>query len=138
MIKQFEITLQSNSRGFHLITQEITAHLDSLPSQGLLNLFIKHTSAGITINENADSTVREDFEAIFNKLIPENEPFYKHTFEGPDDMPAHVKASPVGTSLQIPITDGKLNMGTWQGIYLCEFRNHGGPRKIVVTVIGEN
>jgi secondary thiamine-phosphate synthase enzyme len=138
MIKQFEITLQSNSRGFHLITQEITAHLDSLPSQGLLNLFIKHTSAGITINENADSTVREDFEAIFNKLIPENEPFYKHTFEGPDDMPAHVKASLVGTSLQIPITDGKLNMGTWQGIYLCEFRNHGGPRKIVVTVIGEN
>ena len=138
MIKQFEITLQSNSRGFHLITQEITAHLDSLPSQGLLNLFIKHTSAGITINENADSTVREDFEAIFNKLIPENEPFYKHTFEGPDDMPAHVKASLVGTSLQIPITDGKLNMGTWQGINLCEFRNHGGPRKIVVTVIGEN
>jgi len=88
--------------------------------------------------KNADSTVREDFEAIFNKLIPENEPFYKHTFEGPDDMPAHVKASLVGTSLQIPITDGKLNMGTWQGIYLCEFRNHGGPRKIVVTVIGEN
>jgi secondary thiamine-phosphate synthase enzyme len=138
MIKQFEILLKSKSRGFHLITQEILTQLDPLPTRGLLNLFIKHTSAGITINENADSTVREDFEAIFNRLIPENESYYKHTCEGPDDMPAHVKSSIVGTSLQIPISDRKLNIGTWQGIYLCEFRNHGGPRKIVITVIGEN
>ncbi len=137
MITQLEIVLNPKPRGFHLITSEVLEKLLDLPNKGILNLFIKHTSAGLTINENADQTVREDFESIFNKLVPENEPFYKHTLEGPDDMPAHVKSSIVGTSLQIPITDGKLNLGTWQGIYLCEFRNHGGPRKIVITVIGE-
>lgn len=137
MINQSEIILEAKSRGFHLITQELRQHLGQLPSVGILNLFIKHTSAGLTINENADQTVREDFESIFNILVPEGKSFYKHTFEGPDDMPAHIKASLVGSSLQIPITDGELNMGLWQGIYLCEFRNNGGPRKIVVTVTGE-
>ena len=111
--------------------------LPKLPQVGFLNLFIMHTSAGLTINENADSTVREDFESIFNKLVPENQPYYKHVFEGSDDMPAHVKASIVGTSIQLPIKDGQIYHGTWQGIYLCEFRNHGGARKIVATIFGE-
>jgi secondary thiamine-phosphate synthase enzyme len=134
-MQQTEITLNSRQRGFHLITGEILSKLPNLPTIGILNLFIKHTSAGLTINENADSTVREDFESIFNKLIPESQDYYTHTQEGPDDMPAHVKASLIGTSLSIPITNAQLNLGTWQGIYLCEFRNHGGSRKIVATLI---
>jgi secondary thiamine-phosphate synthase enzyme len=134
-MQQIEITLDSRPRGFHIITDEVVKKLHALPQSGLLHLFLKHTSAGLTINENADSTVREDFEAIFNRLVPEDQPYYKHTFEGSDDMPAHVKASLVGTSLSIPITNGKLNLGTWQGIYLCEFRNRGGSRTVLATLI---
>jgi secondary thiamine-phosphate synthase enzyme len=110
------------------------SQLGDLPETGILNLFIKHTSAGLTINENADPSVRVDFESIFNKLVPENLPFLTHTLEGSDDMPAHIKTALVGTSVSIPISDGRLNLGTWQGIYLCEFRNHGGNRKLVATI----
>lgn len=137
-MQQLEITLKNRSRGFHIITDEVLKNIHNqckLPSIGILNLFIMHTSAGLTINENADSTVREDFESIFNNLVPENQSFYKHTFEGSDDMPAHVKASLVGTNISVPITNGKLNLGTWQGIYLCEFRNHGGSRKLLATIL---
>ncbi|MAW94696.1 MULTISPECIES: secondary thiamine-phosphate synthase enzyme YjbQ [unclassified Leeuwenhoekiella] len=135
---QKEIRLQSRRRGFHLITSEITAQLDELSEieTGQLQVFIKHTSASLTINENADPTVREDFESHMNKMVPENAPYYKHTFEGPDDMPAHIKASLMGTSVTIPVTNGRLNLGTWQGIYLCEHRNHGGSRKVVLTLFG--
>ena len=105
---------------------------------GLINVFIKHTSASLTINEDADPTVRLDFESHFNKMVPKNQTYYQHTFEGSDDMPAHLKTSILGSSIQLPITNGKLNLGTWQGIYLCEHRNHGGNRKLVVTVLGEN
>ena len=131
---QKEITLPAFPRGFHLITNHINNALD-FPESGVLHVFIKHTSAGLTINENADPTVRDDFETSFNHLVRENEPFYTHTFEGSDDMPAHIKSSLVGTSVTIPITNGRLNLGTWQGIYLCEFRNHGGNRKLVLTVL---
>ena len=134
MIKQYEILLKNYQRGYHLITAQILSQIDVLPETGMLNIFIKHTSAGLTINENADPSVLADFESSFNNLLPENQPFYTHVFEGEDDMPAHLKSSLVGVSLTIPITNGKLNLGTWQGIYLCEFRNHGGRRKIVVTV----
>mgnify|MGYP003114083884 CR=1 FL=1 len=133
MIIQEFITLPPFSRGFHLITDLIQEQIE-LPEKGILNVFIKHTSAGLTINENADPTVRTDLEASFNHIVKENEPFYEHTFEGPDDMPAHIKSSMVGSSITIPITDGHLNLGTWQGIYLCEFRNHGGARKLVATI----
>ena len=132
---QEEITLRALPRGFHLITDEILHAIKvPLPETGLLHVFIKHTSAGLTINENADSSVRVDFETIFNKLVPENDPSYTHTYEGSDDMPAHIKATLTGSSVSIPITDGRLNLGTWQGIYLCEFRNNGGRRKVVVSV----
>lgn len=134
MIHQQEITLPSFPRGFHLITEEIVPYLNNLPGQGLLHVFIKHTSAALSINENADPSVREDMEAIYNKLIPENEPFHTHTAEGSDDMPSHVKVSITGSSITIPITDGRLNLGTWQGIYLCEFRNRGGARKLVLSI----
>lgn len=134
MIKQCEINLKSYTRGFHLITDEIWKAIQPLPENGIAHVFIKHTSAGLTINENADPTVRMDFESSFNKLIPENEPYYKHNYEGSDDMPAHIKSSLVGSSVSIPISKHQLNLGTWQGIYLCEFRNHGGSRKLVVTV----
>jgi len=134
MIIQVEFTLPSFSRGYHSITALVEQKMPTLPSQGLLHLFIKHTSAAITINEDADPDVRTDFESIFNHIVPENLPFLKHTIEGPDDMPAHIKAAMVGSSITIPITKGRLNMGTWQGIYLCEFRNHGGNRKIVATI----
>lgn len=134
MIKQCEINLKSYTRGFHLITDEIRKAIQPLPEAGILHVFIKHTSAGLTINENADPTVRMDFESSFNQLIPENEPYYKHNYEGSDDMPAHIKSSLVGSSVSIPISKHQLNLGTWQGIYLCEFRNHGGSRKLVVTV----
>ncbi|GAF05086.1 secondary thiamine-phosphate synthase enzyme YjbQ [Saccharicrinis fermentans] len=133
MITQKQISLPEFSRGFHLISDFIESHLD-LPDVGLLNLFIKHTSAGLTINENADPSVRADFETIMNTLIPENMPEYTHTLEGSDDMPSHVKSSIVGCSLTIPITNGRLNMGTWQGIYLCEFRNVGGRRNLIATI----
>lgn len=136
MIEQKEFVLTPHRRGFHLITEEIIRHLPQLPQTGLLNLFIKHTSAGLSINENADPDVQIDLEAIFNRLVKEREPFYQHTCEGDDDMPAHAKSTLVGTTLNIPITNGRLNMGIWQGIYLCEFRNRGGRRKIVATIIG--
>lgn len=137
-IFQKEIKLKPYSRGFHLITERV---LDAIPeiSQiniGQLQVFIKHTSASLTINENADYTVRTDFESHFNVLVPENAPYYKHTYEGPDDMPAHIKASLLGTSIQIPITNGKPNLGIWQGIYLCEHRDYAGSRKIVITAFG--
>jgi secondary thiamine-phosphate synthase enzyme len=134
MIKQFEITLPAYKRGFHLITRVIEQHLTDLPEAGILNILIKHTSAGITINENADPTVRTDFEKVFNRLIPENQTYYSHTLEGDDDLPAHIKASLVGQTLTIPITNKRLNLGVWQGIYLCEFRNCGGNRNLVLTV----
>ena len=137
MIEQIEIKLSPRKRGFHLITGEISSLLPTLPKKGLLNLFIKHTSCALAINENADPDVRLDLETIFNKIVPENAPYYMHTFEGSDDMPAHAKSVIVGTSLSIPITNGRLNLGTWQGIYLCEFRNYGGARRIVATIIGE-
>ena len=134
MIDQHEITLPSFSRGYHLITRHITEKIGKLPEKGLLHVFIKHTSAGLTINENADPSVRVDFETVFNKLVPENDPDYIHTDEGPDDMPAHIKSTLCGASVTIPVTGGKLNLGTWQGIYLCEFRNRGGQRKLIVTI----
>ena len=134
MIQQISIQLPPHERGFHLITREIINQLPTLPKVGLFNLFIQHTSAGLTINENADPSVRVDFESIFNKLVPENEPYLTHTLEGPDDMPAHIKAALVGSSVTIPISNGALNLGTWQGIYLCEFRNYGGGRKLVATI----
>lgn len=135
MVNQIEFSLRPYSRGVHLVTAEIAGRLPKLPETGLLNLLIKHTSAALCINENADPDVREDLNTIFDKLVPERAPYYLHTFEGSDDMPAHAKSVIVGPSLSIPVTNGHLNLGTWQGIYLCEFRNHGGPRKIVATII---
>ena len=134
MIKQQQITLPEFKRGFHIITDHIEDAVEEWPEKGLCNIFIKHTSAGLTINENADPSVRTDFESIFNHLVPENEPYYTHTTEGSEDMPAHIKTALVGPSLIIPISNGRLNLGTWQGIYLCEFRNRGGSRKLVVTI----
>ena len=134
MIRQIEFLLPEYRYGFHLVTTQILSAIDELPETGLLNLFIKHTSAGLTINENADSTVLGDFKKFFSDWIPENYPKFEHTYEGRDDMPAHIKASVVGQSLIIPITNGQLNMGIWQGIYLCEFRYSGGKRKIVATI----
>lgn len=137
MIKQTEFTLKPRTRGFHLISNEIISQLPQLPKNGLLNLFVKHTSCGLCINENADPDVRTDMEGIFNHIVPENQPYFCHTLEGSDDMPAHAKSVISGVSLSIPIADGRLNLGTWQGIYLCEYRSHGGPRRIVATIIGE-
>lgn len=137
MIQQTEFTLSEKSRGFHLITKEILDNLPTLPKTGILNLFVQHTSCALSINENADPDVRSDMEQIFNRLIKENEPYYDHTLEGADDMPAHAKSTLSGVSINIPISRGRLNLGTWQGIYLCEFRNYGGARKIVATIIGE-
>ncbi len=135
-MKQIEIVLPGFGRGFHLITHLVEDKLGSLPETGLLHLFIKHTSAGLCINENADPTVLSDFETVFNRMVPENQPYYMHTMEGSDDMPAHIKSVLSGVSISIPITKGRLNLGTWQGIYLCEFRNRGGNRKLVATIIG--
>lgn len=137
---QKEIKLPQHPRGFHLITTHV---VDSLPeisqiSMGMLNVFIKHTSASLTINENADPTVRQDFESHMNVLVPESANYFKHTLEGPDDMTSHIKSSLMGSEVNIPITDGKLNMGIWQGIYLCEHRNYGGRRNIVITAQGNN
>lgn len=137
MITQHEISLIPRSRGAHLITNEIERQLTSLPKIGLLHLFIKHTSAALTINENADPDVRSDLSTIFDHIVKEREPYYLHTLEGADDMPAHAKSSIVGSSITIPISNHKLNLGTWQGIYLFEFRNNGGKRNIVATIIGE-
>lgn len=137
MWQQVEIQLQSRGRGFHIVTGEILRHLPALPKVGLLHLFIKHTSAALSINENADPDVRRDMESVFNRLVKEREPYYLHTLEGDDDMPAHAKSTLVGTSLTVPITNGRLNLGTWQGIYLCEFRDCGGSRRIVATIMGE-
>ena len=134
MVYQVEVTLNEYPRGFHLITQEILQGVGTLPQSGILHVFIKHTSAGLTINENADATVREDFETGFNCLIPEDADHYVHTVEGSDDMPAHIKSTLVGSSVSVPITDHRLNLGIWQGIYLCEFRNRGGRRTLVLTV----
>ena len=134
MIIQHELTLRPYPRGFHLITQEVLHELPDLPTTGLFHLFIKHTSAGLNINENADPSVRVDFESVFNHLVPEEQPYLTHTIEGPDDMPAHIKSALVGQSVTIPITHGRLNLGTWQDIYLCEFRNRAHPRKLVATL----
>ena len=134
MIRQIEFSLPAYSYGFHLITPHVLSQIGELPDSGLLNIFIKHTSAGLTINENADSSVLSDFNNFFSDLVPESYPKFKHDEEGKDDMPAHIKASIVGQSLTIPITNKRLNIGIWQGIYLCEFRYSGGRRKIVATL----
>ena len=143
MIFQEEFTLPAFPRGFHLITNHVLELLakglrakghNIAEKKGFLHIYIKHTSAGLTVNENADTDVRIDFESFFNKIVPENEPYLVHTIEGPDDMPAHVKSSLVGSSVTIPLTSGRLNLGTWQGVFLCEFRNQGGRRKIVMTL----
>ena len=160
MVQQIEITLKPKRRGFHLVTSEIVSQLPKLPKMGIVNIFTKHTSCGLSINENCDPDVRVDMETIFNRLVPEmteqresssslewpsrdgirqsqNRPEYEHTLEGADDMPAHAKSTLSGVSITIPITDGRLNLGTWQGVYFCEFRNYGGSRELVVTIIGE-
>lgn len=137
MVTQVEFALRARSRGCHLITDEVCSHLGVLPRFGLLHLFIKHTSAALSINENADPDVRSDLDKIMDNLIPERQSWYDHVDEGWDDMPAHGKSFVIGVGITIPITDGRLNLGTWQGIYLCEFRNYGGPRKVVATVMGE-
>ena len=137
MIQQVEFALAAKHRGCHLVTREIIDRLPKpLPKAGLLNLFVKHTSCALSINENADPDVRSDMEKIMNHIVRENEPYYDHVLEGADDMPAHAKSSLFGVSLSIPITDGRLNLGTWQGIYLCEFRDYGGARRIVATIYG--
>ncbi len=139
MYYQSEITLKPRPRGFHIITREIenaVPELDKIKI-GIANIFIKHTSASLTINENVSPEVKTDMQHYFNKLVPDDLPYFEHTLEGPDDMSAHIKSSMLGYSLTIPITNGRLNLGTWQGIYLCEHRNHGGARRLVVTVMGE-
>lgn len=136
---QKEITLSAKSRGFHIITDEVVSKLDKLSdiNMGLAHIFIKHTSAGLTINENADPSVRRDFLTHFKRMVPEDTSLYEHTLEGPDDMTSHIKSSLLGHSVSIPITNGKLNLGTWQGIYLCEYRNNGGRRNLVITLSGK-
>ncbi len=138
LVRNYFITLDARPRGFHLITRDVLQHLDDLNrvGAGLLHLFIQHTSASLTLNENASPDVRRDFERHFNVMIPEDAPYWEHTLEGPDDMPAHIKASLLGNGLTIPIADGELALGTWQGIYLCEHRDHGGPRRLVATIMG--
>lgn len=137
MVQQVEFSICPLPRGIHLVTGDVLRALPALPDKGLLNLLIKHTSAALALNENADPDVRHDLNAIFDRLVPENAPFYLHTDEGPDDMPSHAKSVIVGSTLTLPISGGRLNLGTWQGVYLCEFRDYGGPRKIVATIIGE-
>lgn len=135
---QKEIQLRAKSRGFHLVTDEILAQFPELREVkvGMLHVFIQHTSASLTVNENADPTVRKDFESYFNRTVKEDEPYYTHTLEGSDDLPAHIKSSLLGSSVTLPVSDGRLNVGTWQGIYLCEHRNHGGSRRLVLTLQG--
>ena len=136
---QHEVTLKPRPRGFHLVTDEVVQAIPELRQVrvGLLHILIQHTSASLTLNENADPTVRVDFESWFNRAVPENQPYYRHDDEGPDDLPAHIKSSLLGASLTLPVTRGRLNLGTWQGIYLCEHRNHGGARRLVLTLQGE-
>ena len=138
-IEQTEFRLAARPRGFHLVTGEIVAHCPVIGEfgVGVLHLFVLHTSAGLTLNENADPDVRTDFSTIFDRLVPDDQPEYVHTIEGPDDMSAHVKSSLVGAALTIPVRNGSLRLGRWQGIYLCEYRNYGGPRDLVATVIGK-
>jgi|TARA_B100001013_G_scaffold164020_1_gene98132 secondary thiamine-phosphate synthase enzyme len=136
MVDQKKIKLNAYPRGFHLITEEVIKHLPKIT--GVVNVFIQHTSASLTINENADPTVREDFETHFNKMVSEKETYFKHTFEGPDDMTSHIKSSVLGSSVNFPIKDGVPLLGVWQGIYLCEHRNGGKVRKIIITSYGEN
>ncbi|HKL20130.1 MAG TPA: secondary thiamine-phosphate synthase enzyme YjbQ [Halalkalibaculum sp.] len=139
MWKQKEITLSPRPRGYHIITDEVVSEVPEISeiNAGMAHIFIKHTSASITINENADPSVRRDFKSHFKRMVPEDTSLYEHTLEGPDDMTSHIKSSILGHSITIPITNGKLNLGTWQGIYLCEHRNNGGSRKLVVTLNGE-
>jgi len=136
---QREITLRPRPRGFHLVTREVLEALPELAEvqAGLLHLFIRHTSASLTLNENASPDVRDDFEAYFNESVPEDAPYWTHTFEGPDDMPAHIKASLLGPSLSLPVSSGRLALGTWQGVYLCEHRDRGGARSLLATLHGE-
>lgn len=134
MVTQKTISLPPMPRGFHLITRKLEDAAGPLPDTGVMHVLIQHTSAGLTLNENADPSVRADFESFINHLIPENHPLYSHILEGSDDMPAHLKASLIGQSVTIPVTNGRLNLGTWQGLYLCEFRNYGGSRRLVVTI----
>ncbi len=136
---QKEMTLTAKSRGFHLVTQEILGQLPELHdfNVGLAHIFIQHTSASLSLNENADPSVRQDMESYFNRAVPENAPYFTHIYEGPDDMPAHIKAAMLGSSVTIPVTNGRFNLGIWQGIYLCEHRNHAHGRRLVVTVQGE-
>jgi len=138
IFEQKEIQLQPYQRGFHSITETVITAIPEIKNieKGFLKVFIKHTSASLTINEDADPSVRVDFESHFNTMIPENAPYYIHTYEGSDDMPAHLKASLLGSSVEVPITNGRLNIGTWQGVYLCEHRNYGGSRKLVLTAFG--
>ena len=138
-IFQKEIILNRKPRGFHLVTDEILKCIPEIKNftKGIAHVFIKHTSASLIINENADPTVREDMESHFNVMVPEHAGYYKHTLEGSDDMTSHIKASVLGSSISIPVSNGNFNLGTWQGIYLCEHRNNGGKRKVVVTIIGE-
>lgn len=135
MVKQFHLTLPVKSKGFHIITNEVIKALGNITESGVLHIFIMHTSAGLSINENADDTVRSDLDKSFDLLAPESQPFYEHTVEGPDDMPAHVKSILTGSSVSVPVTNGKLQLGTWQGIYLCEFREKATPRKLVMTLL---
>jgi len=139
-IIQKSITLKPKPRGFHLITNEILQEIPELKEieSGIAHIFIQHTSAGLTINENADPSVRRDFETHFNRMVPEDTSLFEHTLEGPDDMTSHIKSSILGHSVSVPITDGAFNLGTWQGIYLCEHRNRGGARRLVVTIIGNS
>ena len=134
MVTQQSLVLLPMPRGFHLITRQVAEAAGELPESGLMHVLIQHTSAGLTLNENADPSVRHDFESFISHLVPENHPLYSHVFEGADDMPAHLKASLIGSSVTVPITRGRLNLGTWQGIYLCEFRNRGGSRRMLITI----
>ena len=135
---QKEIIISKKKRGFHSITDEVISQFPDLENiqNGICQIFIKHTSASLTINEDAAPTVLLDFASHFNEMVPENQAYYKHTYEGSDDMPAHLKSSLLGSSINMPLTDGKLNLGTWQGVYLCEHRNHAGPRSLVITIWG--
>jgi secondary thiamine-phosphate synthase enzyme len=138
-VQQTTVTIRGKSRGCHLITQEIQQALSGMKTvnAGVAHIFLQHTSASLSINENASPDVRTDMEAILNHLVPEDEPYYQHTLEGSDDMPAHAKSTLVGAGLTVPVSGGRLNLGTWQGIYLCEHRNRGGGRSIVITLLGE-
>ena len=135
MARQYTFALRERPRGCHIITSEVLQHIPDLPQVGVLHLFVQHTSCALSVCENWDSSVRSDMAAIYNRLVPENQPYYDHVLEGADDMPAHAKSILTGVSVSIPIAQGQLCLGTWQGVYLCEFRNHGGPRHIVATII---